>query len=202
MKTTLVLCDGGLKSVFLAALAYREGKGVLLYLDDPSLTLERKEREWRAVKQIGEYYGMPCHQQLLPVPMVLNGSRLAFLCQALYGIEQARQHQCGLVYHGLGAHDIPSRDRSHFDTFMQQFQQLLELGQTTWYKETYCSVIPIETPLRHLSLVQILVLARSWYIPWHLAHSCDKNYTLPCGHCPSCTQRKSAFQAANINDPF
>jgi len=59
----------------------------------------------------------------------------------------------------------------------------------------------IEMPLVELTHRQIIELGEQLGVPWHLAWSCLLHGETPCGACPACRTRRSAFHAAGTTDP-
>jgi 7-cyano-7-deazaguanine synthase len=64
------------------------------------------------------------------------------------------------------------------------------------------SDITIETPLIHLSKLEIVRKGINLGAPFHLTWSCYRDSDVACGVCDSCALRLRAFQEAGIEDPI
>ena len=62
--------------------------------------------------------------------------------------------------------------------------------------------ITIETPLIHLSKLDIVKKGVELGAPFHLTWSCYRDSDLACGICDSCALRLRAFQQAGVQDPI
>jgi len=62
--------------------------------------------------------------------------------------------------------------------------------------------ITIETPLIHLSKLDIVKKGLELDAPFHLTWSCYRDSEAACGVCDSCALRLRAFQQAHVEDPI
>jgi 7-cyano-7-deazaguanine synthase in queuosine biosynthesis len=201
MLRSLVLCDGGLKSLFLTAMAKKEGTVVLAYLDFMDTGDHRVPIE--TIQDIGQLYHSPV--VIHPVsgfPKNLD-PLLQLLCFIFHGIEIARQTQCQIVYHGLSQEAVSKfGGRISAENFLSRLLQLTLLAQQkhdvtgNWLTE-----IEIELPLRKLHREHVIRLGTEWNVPWIASYDCQQGQTYPCGECPACLTRLRAFKTAGIEDP-
>jgi len=80
--------------------------------------------------------------------------------------------------------------------FFSAFEKMIDLGTKP---ETN---IKIETPIIHLSKVQIIKKGIELNAPLHLTWSCYQNEDKACGVCDSCALRLRGFQLAGVDDPI
>ena len=80
--------------------------------------------------------------------------------------------------------------------FFSSFEKMVELGTKPDTK------IKIETPIIHLSKVEIIKKGIELNAPLHLTWSCYQNEDKACGVCDSCALRLRGFQMAGVEDPI
>lgn len=56
-------------------------------------------------------------------------------------------------------------------------------------------------PLLQSSDAQVIGLGRQMHVPWEATWSCLRERPVPCGKCGGCLRRRTAFQAAGVEDP-
>lgn len=61
--------------------------------------------------------------------------------------------------------------------------------------------IEIATPLAHLGKAEIIRLGHALSVDYRHTYSCLLGRAPPCGRCPQCLKRKTAFAAARLPDP-
>ena len=86
----------------------------------------------------------------------------------------------------------PDCRRSFFDAF----EQVIIEGTKPK------TILPIYTPLIHLSKKEIILNGKKMNAPLDLTWSCYKREDKPCEECDSCALRARGFQKAGIEDPL
>lgn len=61
--------------------------------------------------------------------------------------------------------------------------------------------LQLHTPFLHMKKSEIVSLGRSLGVPFHKTWSCYEDGIMHCGKCGTCTERKEAFEKANVLDP-
>jgi 7-cyano-7-deazaguanine synthase len=80
--------------------------------------------------------------------------------------------------------------------FYEAAGRLIELGTRP---ETH---VGIDTPLIHLTKVEVIRLGRQLRAPLELTWSCYRSEAAPCRRCASCRRREEAFVEAGVPDPL
>ncbi len=80
--------------------------------------------------------------------------------------------------------------------FFSAYEKMIDLGTKPETK------IKIETPVIHLSKIEIIKKGIELNAPLHLTWSCYQNEDVACGVCDSCALRLRGFQMAGIEDPI
>ena len=63
------------------------------------------------------------------------------------------------------------------------------------------SNVQLEIPFQSHPKAKIVEVGSRLNVPFELTYSCYKGGILHCGKCPTCVERKEAFELAGINDP-
>lgn len=61
--------------------------------------------------------------------------------------------------------------------------------------------VKLAAPIIGMTKDQVVAFGSKLGVPYHLTWSCYRGETMHCGVCPTCNERKSAFQKAGIQDP-
>lgn len=143
---TLVLFNGGLKSVFLAALAKHEGEAVLCYIDSEQEQAATRTR----VAQLAEHLGMVLLIVPLPAAPPLRETLIQMLYLTLHALPYAKSEYCKCIYHGLSQDDDP-HVVGVLDQYVKQLGDLIMLAQPLYDgKGGWLGSVELETPLRRL----------------------------------------------------
>lgn len=81
------------------------------------------------------------------------------------------------------------------ESYFNKMNELILLGLIG---STDCRIV---LPLKDLSRVGVIKLARKLKVPIHLTWSCHGEGKLPCGRCYACKQRLNAFKLLGLTDP-
>lgn len=81
--------------------------------------------------------------------------------------------------------------------FIKSYQAMLARGLKTGVEK---KAMRLNTPLIHMTKVQIVKLAVKLKMPFGLTWSCYKGGAKPCGVCDSCRFRAKGFQEAGVED--
>jgi 7-cyano-7-deazaguanine synthase in queuosine biosynthesis len=193
----LVLFSGGLKSLFLANFAKREGEVVLCYL---KLGVKNGPPE-RKLSKLAKELQLP----LLKIPIeqtpLLEEPLLRMLYLIFTVLPIAKHYHCHSITHGISLDD-DKRIQKILDQYMSQLNDLVMLAQPTYDgKGHWLGNVEIETPLRQLQRTDIIRLGQNWQLDWSLTHSCSEKLNMHCGECVNCEKRKKAFRDEKIEDP-
>ena len=192
----LVLFNGGLKSVFLAELAKREGEVVLYYLICKDEDFHRLAK----IEELAVMLNLPLVTHSLIQAPIHEELLLQMLFLVLHALPIAKKKQCKCIYHGLSKDDDP-RVVPVLDAYVKQLGALMQLAQPLYDgMGIWLGSVELETPLRRLDRARVIRLGNEWSIPWELTHSCSKNVTTHCGVCKSCLRRKRAFKYEGHGD--
>ena len=80
--------------------------------------------------------------------------------------------------------------------FYQAFNRVIEIGTRPTTR------LRIDTPLIHLSKVDVVRTGMELGAPFHLTWSCYQRQDVACGVCDSCAYRLRGFQQACVEDPI
>lgn len=194
----MVLFSGGLKSLFLAELAKREGEAVLCYIALQCNLIEKAQ-----VQQLAQELQLPLTIIELVESPPLKETLLRVLYLALHALPAAKELQCKCIYHGLSRDDDPHIG-SVIDPFMKQLDDLIQLGQPLYDgKGFWLGNVSIETPLRRLDRPRVIRLGNEWRLLWARTRSCEATGIglRHCGKCFGCCRRRNAFKKEGREDP-
>jgi len=211
----VVLLSGGMDSTVLLAHERALGRETI------ALNIcygQRHVREIDAAAKVAEFYNAEYHfvnlppeiwegsssSQILknevPVPhghyadesmkttVVPNRNMMLLSVAAAVAISKKCQF-VGYAAHA-GDHAIYPDCRSSFILPMQE-----ALRQCDW------SPIELEAPFVASTKADIVRLGHELRAPFELTYSCYEGRRLHCGKCGTCTERKEAFELANVADP-
>lgn len=121
-----------------------------------------------------------------------NGQLLSLV--AAFASSDLDPDEKGIIYAGQHAED--AANWAYADcTF-----EFLGSQANAIYVGTY-SRVRLYVPLVWLKKVDVVSLGEKLRVPWELTYSCYKGEELHCAVCPTCRARRSAFEAAGIEDP-
>lgn len=78
-------------------------------------------------------------------------------------------------------------------TFTQPMEEAI-------YNGTYRKIKAV-FPFGEMNKTDLCRIGGELHVPYHLTYSCYKGSEIHCGTCGTCTERKEAFQDANVADP-
>jgi len=193
---TLILNDGGLKSLVATAAAGRAAPPMLLYIHDgrPSdaahhaMFLKQAEH-FKAGKRI---------ELSMPHLMHGEGESLQVTPLARYQYLTAAVGQAVR----LGARRLvwPVRVGDAFEAISQIAETLVLLEQTA--ENESGTDLRIETPLLDMAPVQVIELGEQLKVPWRFSRTCIASAREACGRCGPCKQRAEAFDQCRLPDPL
>lgn len=194
---TLVLCNGGLKSTFLAVMAKKEGETALCYLRERSSS----RAELRRVVKLAKVLEVPLFLiELTQLPSIKE-TLLRMLFQVLFALPLAKERNCHYIYHGLSKDD-DRRLLRILDEYIVQLNTLIELGQPRYDGEGFwLGQTALETPLRKLTRAHVVRLGHDLHVPWQLSFSCEQHKKVHCGRCVGCLRRQRSFKEEGHEDP-
>lgn len=205
----VVLVSGGLDSAVLLAWVneYKEKSDIIqpVWVHYGQL---HAERELEAAKAIVEFYDLrllryviiPGLAEKWEVPkgktyddVNVKNTRLYVPNRnmILIGIAANVAFPNGIVYYGAHAMDTPYADCTV--DFVEKLNVALQAA-------TYGKV-SLKAPLVNMTKSEIVKLGARLGAPLELTYSCYTGYSIHCGECPTCLQRKQAFKEAGIEDP-
>ncbi len=198
---SLVLCSGGIKSVFLAIAAAKEDEISLMFIDhgQPSL-----EREIAAAEYLVKRCGTVLLQTKLQGFPPLDQPLLRLLCFFGRAIPVARHFGYRKLYYGLSRDDLAHiTDPKLVEEFVTGLQHLLSMSLPQHTNAgLWLGGFEMDTPLRKLKLEHVLRLGNEWKIDWRMTWSCEKGGRKHCGVCPKCIRRRTAFvREGSMKDP-
>jgi len=193
---TLVLNDGGLKSLVATATAARAAPPMLLYIHDgrPSDAAHHA----MFLKQAEHFKAGKRLELSMPHLMHGEGESLHITPLARYQVLTAAVGQAAR----LGARRLiwPVRVGDAFDA-ISQIAEALVLLEHAAELETEAD-LRIETPLLDMTLVQVIEVGQQMNVPWQLTRTCVMSAGEACGRCACCKQRAEAFAQSNRVDPL
>lgn len=205
MPKTLVLCSGGLKSAFLASLAFREDREspVLVFFDYDQKNVEG---ELRAVSRLAIYFDTVSHVVKQPETVLPRMDLLRVTDFILRAVPVARLLGCYRIYFGWSRDDwsrikeIATRDiMSDFLVHLKNFMYYIQSAYSS--DGIYRGKVEVDMPLYLLTEAHVIRLGNEYSTPWHHTWCCEKNFTFHCGNCLSCCRRQGAFAMEGTEDP-
>lgn len=190
--TELVLLSGGIDSVTLLHLRHSEGAQLHALFIDYGQRAGREE--WRAALVHSDALDVPL--QRLDMAAVGDAFRAGQtrrlhvplphrnLVALALGLSYAAQIGAACLHLALNRDDADAYP-SASPLFVQSFNVM----------SSHLQDIPVRTPLAELNKLQVIELALKLGINLNDTYSCLLGYAQPCGHCPQCLQRRTAFQA-------
>jgi len=115
-----------------------------------------------------------------------------------YAFGYADTIEADYVYTGFNAVDYSGYPDCRPE-FVLAANQALNLARKRFVEEKH--IIDIQTPIIHLSKVDIIKEGLSLRAPLELTYSCYNGGDQPCGECDSCQIRLGAFNELGIPDP-
>ncbi len=106
------------------------------------------------------------------------------------GYAESIGYDCVVLGNHAGDHTIYPDCR---ESFIKAFSQALKEG--TWKN------VELVSPFCNMRKEDIVKVGTQLGIDYSKTYSCYKGYTLHCGVCGTCTERKEAFQLAGVKDP-
>ncbi len=188
----LVLCSGGLKSTYLAAVAKKEGEVVLLFYNYGQVNNVQEEK---AACRLAEYYNLPLSIcGLLGYPPVKE-TLLRFFYFVFQALPMAQKLKCHMIYHGLSFDEEKLLiDNREIEPFIKAFQALFVTAQPRYGERGHWQQpVELETPLRRIHVEHVLRLGNEWNVPWEQTWSCEQNGKYHCGECFPCRRRYRSF---------
>jgi 7-cyano-7-deazaguanine synthase len=204
----VILNSGSIGSIVTTALAAQKYRPIVVYVDIPTKTNER--RRAAIDQQVAHFKPYREYTVSLPVsvagpganqgsPDPRQGSTIApLLLQHLplvaVGVRLAAQHEAARLY--LGTRIGPKTDElAQATEFFQIWNEMIQLscGQPD---------LEIETPLLELELWQVIDVGYQVGAPLEKTWSCEDNGAEPCWTCNSCRTREAAFTQAAKPDPM
>lgn len=192
---TLVLNDGGLKSLVATATVVRVAPPMLLYVHDgrPSDSAHHA----MFLKQADHFQAAKRLELSMPHLIQGDGANLSVAPLARFQYLTAAAGQAVR----LGARRLiwPVRVGDQFDAISQIAEALVLLEHMAEVESQ--TDLRIETPLLDMSMVQVIELGEQMGVPWAITRSCVVTSSAPCGECACCQRRADAFAQAQREDP-
>lgn len=196
-RPTLLLLSGGIESGTLLHMLADEGPLIPLFVDYAQRAASREraaataqcavldlELETLELGSVGETFRRGLSwQPHVPLPQ----RNLVLLALALSLAEARRATRICLALNREDTADYPSAATG----FVHDFAALA--GRI--------SGIAVETPLIELDKAAIIRLGVDLGVDYSLTYSCLLGRPAPCGGCPQCLKRHTAFAAAGVADP-
>ena len=133
-----------------------------------------------------------CHytEDVAKITVVPNRNQI--LLSIAVGIAASRGINTVMYAAHSGDHCIYSDCRPEFLDSLNETTRI----STLWHPVT------IEAPFIHNTKADIVKIGLDLGIPYELTRSCYNAYKLSCGTCPTCIERKEAFELNNAIDPI
>ena len=204
----LVMLSGGLDSAVALYWALDKGYSIETITFDYFL---RSAREGESAKKISKAAGCPMRRfdlnflkeiedtenrnpGLRSVPSAYIPSRNLIF----YGIASSIAEYLDTKYL-VGGHnrdDVESFPDASPE-FFKEFNKITSLGLRTGARTGR-----VLLPLARMSKDQVLIMGKRLEVPFEYTWSCYKSWKGPCGKCPACDLRASAFKSAGLDDPL
>ena len=207
MNTAVVLLSGGLNSAVACYQAASRGGVYALHIHHPHRSADAQSAAVRKIVDSLEIAGyakveLNLHAQLgaqLPKKFKMNPVALLPLMLDT-AVEYAASVGAQRVI--IGSTLNHSAERSSLGgvsgsrhLFVQAYNFAVEALLVGHSK------IAIEAPLMDLNDADVIKLGQRLQVPFELSYSCLIGAPDPCGQCPACQARDTAFTAAAITDP-
>lgn len=219
-QKALVLCSGGMDSATCLALAIEENASVEAINFNYG---QKHQRERKAAELLCAHYGVFLHAVDLPRVFEGAGSTLVdadretpsvsyeemrdtpgvsptyvpFRNGNLISVAAAVALVRGAARVYFGAHAEDARNWAYPDCtpeFIGAMSNAVYVG--TYHK------VRLVTPLTWLTKGEIVRLGFELGVPFELTHSCYRDQYPACGTCPTCVERKKAFEVNSKHDPI
>ena len=204
----LVMLSGGLDSAVALYWALEKGYSIETITFDYFL---RSAREKESAERLSKTAGCPMHNfdlgflkeiedtenrnpELKDAPSAYIPSRNLIF----YGIASSIAEYLDAKYL-VGGHnrdDVESFPDASPE-FFEEFNNITTLGLRTGSRTGR-----VVLPLAQMSKAQVLVAGKRLKVPFEDTWSCYKSGEKPCGKCPACALRASAFNLAGLEDPL
>jgi len=192
---TLVLNDGGMKSLVATATVGRATPPMLLYVHDgrPSdpahhaMFLKQAEH-FHVAKRIE-----------LSMPHLMHGDETSLAVTPLARFQYLTAAVGQAVRLGARRLIWPVRVGDQFEAISQIAEALVLLEHAAEVESN--ADLRIETPLLDMTMVQVIELGEQMGVPWRLTRSCVMSAGEPCGRCDCCKRRAEAFAQSQREDP-
>lgn len=174
----IMLMGGGIDSTALVHFFLSQGhkvRGLHYDYGQPGA-----EGEKRAVKAVGEYYGLQIEFRSLMIPMRREGfefkCRNALLVLSAAAMARPSISGIGLAVHtGTGYYDCSM-------AFCRHLQRILD--------GYFRGCLQLKAPFVDLTKQEIVRYCIANRVPTELTFSCEVGPVLPCNSCPSCRERE------------
>lgn len=216
MQKAIVLLSGGLDSA--TVLAYAKKMGIAPYC----LIFDYGQRHKKEIKQaVCIALHFKCDYQVVKISLPWKGSSLIDKSMKLPKRKVIKLNEIPSTYvparniiflsfassyaEAIGAQTIfigaNAIDYSGYPDcrpkFFKAYESVLKQGLKTGVEGHR---IQINTPLLRKSKAQIIHLAKSLKVPFHLTWSCYSGGKSPCEKCDSCLLRRRGFEEAGVKD--
>lgn len=220
-KSSVILLSGGMDSLLCLALSHQRSDTIFTLHFNYGQRTFLKEKE--SAEQIAKHYNIPTSQQKI--------IDLTFLKDFGGSALTDSQLQLSTTGENLTKNTIPSSYVPYRNTIMLSialsYAEIMkannivigavqddELGYPDCRKLYFDSFekmavlggnsqnITIETPLIHLTKIEILTQLIKLKSPLEKSWSCYQTNQLACGVCDSCRLRLNAFKKLNVTDPL
>jgi len=192
---TIVLNDGGLKSLVATATVVRAAPPMLLYIHDgrPSDPVHHA----MFLKQ-AEHFQAPKRLEL-SMPHLIHGEHANLTIAPLARFQYLTAAAGQAVRLGARRLVWPVRVGDQFDAISQIAEALVLLEHMAEVESQ--ADLRIETPLLDMSMIQVIELGEQMGVPWRISRSCVVTAGEPCGQCACCQGRAEAFAQCHREDP-
>lgn len=192
---TLVLSDGGLKSLVATATLGRAAQPMLLFIHDgrPSdvahhaMFLKQAEH-FEATRRIE-----------LSLPHLIGGDASSLRVMPLARFQYLTAAAGQAVRLGARRLVWPVRVGDAFEAVSQIAEALVLLEHAARVESD--ADLRIETPLLDMTMAQVIELGEQMAVPWRISRSCIATAGPPCGACAACRSRADGFEQVGIGDP-